>query len=31
VRYASETFSVELTVDDEGFVVDYPGLAKLVR
>lgn len=31
VRYASETFSAELTVDDEGFVVDYPGLAKLVR
>ncbi|MFI5894218.1 putative glycolipid-binding domain-containing protein [Actinoplanes sp. NPDC051513] len=27
VRYASETFSADLTVDDEGFVVDYPGLA----
>jgi len=31
VRYASETFSADLTVDDEGFVVDYPGLARLVR
>lgn len=31
VRYASETFSADLTVDDEGFVVDYPGLAHLVR
>jgi hypothetical protein len=30
VRYASETFSADLTVDDEGFVRDYPGLAKLV-
>jgi uncharacterized protein len=29
VRYASETFSADLIVDDEGFVVDYPGLAKL--
>lgn len=27
IRYASETFSADLTVDDEGFVVDYPGLA----
>lgn len=27
VRYASETFSVDFTVDDDGFVVDYPGLA----
>jgi uncharacterized protein len=30
VRYASETFSADLTVDDEGFVIDYPGLAKRV-
>ena len=29
IRYASETFSADLTVDDEGFVVDYPGLAHL--
>jgi len=28
IRYASETFSADLTVDDEGFVIDYPGLAK---
>jgi len=28
VRYASETFSADLVVDDDGFVVDYPGLAK---
>jgi hypothetical protein len=27
VRYANETFSAALTVDDEGFVRDYPGLA----
>jgi hypothetical protein len=27
VRYASETFSADLTVDADGFVVDYPGLA----
>jgi uncharacterized protein len=27
VRFASETFSADLTVDEEGFVVDYPGLA----
>jgi len=31
IRYASETFSADLTVDDEGFVVDYPGLARLVQ
>ncbi|MFF5296770.1 putative glycolipid-binding domain-containing protein [Paractinoplanes globisporus] len=31
IRYASETFSAELTVDDEGFVVDYPGLARRVQ
>jgi hypothetical protein len=27
VRYASETFSADLTVDDQGFVREYPGLA----
>ncbi|MEU4419451.1 putative glycolipid-binding domain-containing protein [Actinoplanes sp. NPDC024001] len=27
VRFASETFSADLTCDDDGFVVDYPGLA----
>jgi hypothetical protein len=31
IRYASETFSADLTVDDEGFVTDYPGLARLAR
>ena len=31
IRYASETFSADLTVDDEGFVVDYPGLAHLIQ
>jgi hypothetical protein len=31
VRFASETFSADLTVDDDGFVVDYPGLARRVR
>lgn len=31
VRCAGETFSADLTVDDEGYVVAYPGLAKLVR
>jgi hypothetical protein len=30
VRYASETFSADLTVDDDGFVVGYPGLARRV-
>ncbi|GIF19923.1 hypothetical protein BJ973_006965 [Actinoplanes tereljensis] len=30
IRYASETFSADLTVDDDGFVVDYPGLAKQI-
>ncbi|MGX6601569.1 putative glycolipid-binding domain-containing protein [Micromonosporaceae bacterium Da 78-11] len=30
VRFASETFSADLTVDDDGFVVDYPGLAERV-
>jgi hypothetical protein len=28
VRFANETFSADLVVDDEGFVVEYPGLAK---
>ena len=28
VQYASGNFSAELTVDDDGFVVTYPGLAK---
>ncbi|MEV8504397.1 putative glycolipid-binding domain-containing protein [Actinoplanes sp. NPDC051475] len=28
VRFANETFSADLTVDDDGFVVDYPGLAQ---
>ncbi|BBH65648.1 hypothetical protein ACTI_23330 [Actinoplanes sp. OR16] len=28
VRFASETFSADLSIDDQGFVVDYPGLAK---
>jgi hypothetical protein len=27
VRYASETFSADLSIDDDGFVIDYPGLA----
>ncbi|GAA2617928.1 putative glycolipid-binding domain-containing protein [Paractinoplanes durhamensis] len=31
VRYASETFSADLTVDDDGFVVDYPGLSTLIK
>ncbi|WP_436524740.1 putative glycolipid-binding domain-containing protein [Actinoplanes sp. HUAS TT8] len=31
VRYASETFAADLTVDDDGFVVDYPGLARRVE
>jgi hypothetical protein len=30
VRYASETFSADLIVDDDGFVRDYPGLAERV-
>lgn len=30
VRYASETFSADLTCDDDGFVIDYPGLARRV-
>jgi len=31
VRFANETFSADLTVDDDGFVLDYPGLARRVR
>ena len=31
VRYSSETFSADLTIDDDGFVIEYPGLARLVR
>ncbi len=27
IRYASGTFTAELTVDPDGYVVDYPGLA----
>lgn len=30
VRFANETFSTDMTVDDDGFVVDYPGLARRV-
>ncbi|GAA4596018.1 hypothetical protein BJY16_001879 [Actinoplanes octamycinicus] len=30
IRFASETFAADLTVDDEGFVIDYPGLARRV-
>ena len=30
VRCAGETFSADLTVDDDGFVIDYPGLAERV-
>jgi hypothetical protein len=28
VRFASETFSADLDVDDDGFVIHYPGLAR---
>jgi len=31
VRFANETFSADLALDDQGFVVDYPGLAKRAR
>ena len=31
VRYASETFSTDLIVDEDGFVVEYPGLAQRAR
>ena len=30
MRYASETFSADLSCDDDGFVIDYPGLARRV-
>jgi hypothetical protein len=30
VRFANETFSADLSVDADGFVIDYPGLAKRV-
>jgi hypothetical protein len=28
IRYESDTFRAEIKVDDAGFVIDYPGLAK---
>jgi uncharacterized protein len=31
VRFAAETFSADLAVDDDGFVAEYPGLARRVR
>ncbi|GGN69774.1 hypothetical protein GCM10010112_35610 [Actinoplanes lobatus] len=31
IRFASETFSADLTCDDDGFIEDYPGLARRVR
>ncbi|MBB2910155.1 hypothetical protein FHS43_001418 [Streptosporangium becharense] len=31
VRFESEGSAADLTLDDDGIVVDYPGLAKLVR
>ena len=31
IRFASETFSADMVVDDDGFVAHYPGLAKMVR
>jgi uncharacterized protein len=31
VRFANETFSADLIVDDDGFVADYPTLARLIR
>ena len=31
VRFANETFSADLVVDDDGFVVEYPGLAERER
>ena len=30
VRYTGETFSSDFTVDEDGFVVEYPGLARRV-
>ncbi|MDG6101101.1 putative glycolipid-binding domain-containing protein [Dactylosporangium aurantiacum] len=29
VRYRSETFTADLQLDDDGYVVEYPGLAEL--
>jgi hypothetical protein len=31
VRFANETFSADLVVDDDGFVADYPTLARMIR
>jgi len=31
VRFANETFSADLVVDDDGFVLEYPGLAERSR
>ncbi|MEV0901405.1 putative glycolipid-binding domain-containing protein [Actinoplanes sp. NPDC049802] len=31
IRFASETFSADLTCDGDGFIEDYPGLARRVR
>jgi hypothetical protein len=31
VRFANETFSADLQLDDDGVVADYPGLARLIR
>jgi hypothetical protein len=31
IRFATEDFRADLVVDDDGFVADYPGLAKMVR
>jgi hypothetical protein len=31
VRFATETFSADLVVDDDGFVAHYPDLAKMIR
>ena len=28
IRYESDSFRADLTVDDQGFVLDYPGLAR---
>ncbi|MBU2667745.1 putative glycolipid-binding domain-containing protein [Actinoplanes bogorensis] len=28
VRFANETFSADIAIDDDGFVLDYPGLAQ---
>ena len=30
IRFAAGEFSATLTLDDEGFVIDYPGLAKRI-